>query len=300
MAKQENQLEELESKNKKEMKESPRKESEKRTLATSQMEEVPESLRYPKSEESTSEDCVAQEQEKDYMENDLEVRLGYIEMGICKLEVPEANTLLEVNGQIDGKTAKILLDTGCSTYVLSTQFATRHKIEGIQMRSRPIDLAVGSARAQLTQKTKPLKMKIGETEVEESLYLLPIQQFDAIVGMPFFMENEIDLSTLEAGVIEINGTKVRLKDNLSISMEETVDSTKISTIAMISRKTLKKELRHDRVDELYLAMVKEIPEDKKGKGISISLSENDKIPDWIKKEYGAIFQKGLPPGIPPT
>ena len=114
------------------------------------------------------------------------------------------------------------------------------------------------------------------------------------------MENEIDLSTLEAGVIEINGTKVRLKDNLSISTEETVDSTKISTIAMISRKILKKELRHDRVDELYLAMVKEIPEDKKGKGISISLSENDKIPDWIKKEYGAIFQEGLPLDMPPT
>ena len=111
-------------------KESPSMESEKRILVTSQTEEVLESLRYPKLEESTSKDCVTQGLEEKTVEKDLEVRLGYIGMGSNnKLEVPEAKTLLEVNGQINGKAARILLDTGCSTYVLSTQFATRHNIE---------------------------------------------------------------------------------------------------------------------------------------------------------------------------
>ena len=58
---------------------------------------------------------------KDCTENDLKIRLEYIEMGIQnKLEVPEAKTLLQVNSQINGKVTKILLYTGCSTYVLST------------------------------------------------------------------------------------------------------------------------------------------------------------------------------------
>src|SRR6266513_1361565 len=126
------------------------KELEKRILSTSQMEEVSESLRYPKSVESVSEDQVTQEQMelsddnsrtievKDTTEEDLEVRLRYVGMGFHnKLEVPEAKTLLEVIGQIDGKFAKILLDTGCSTYVLSTKFATQHGIEEVPIRSRP-------------------------------------------------------------------------------------------------------------------------------------------------------------------
>src|SRR5437762_13701673 len=121
----ENQLGKLEERN--EEKESLEMESEKRILVTSQMEEVPESLHYPKLEESTSKDYVTQGLEEKTVEKDLEVRLGYIGMGSNnKLEVPEAKTLLEVIGQIDGKVAKILLDTGCSTYVLSTKFATQH------------------------------------------------------------------------------------------------------------------------------------------------------------------------------
>src|SRR5439155_1274523 len=112
----------------------------------------------------------------------LEVRLGYIGTGLHnKLEVPEAKTLLEVNGQINGKVARILLDTGCSTYVLSTQFATRHNIEKTPMKLRSVDLAVSGVGAQLAYKTGLTKIRIGNTEVEKSLYLLPIQQFDAIV-----------------------------------------------------------------------------------------------------------------------
>src|SRR5205814_116135 len=136
----------------------------------------------------------------------------------------------------------------------------------------------------------------------KSLYLLPIQQFDAIVGMPFFTENEVNLSKLETGNIEINGTKVRLKDSLDISSEEKLNGIKTLTLATISRKTLKKELRHNRVNELYLTMIREVLEDEEGKreGISICPFENKKIPEWIEKEYGEIFQEGLPPGMPPT
>src|SRR6266513_884025 len=292
-----NQLGKLEERN--EEKESLEMESEKRILVTSQMEEVPESLRYPKLEESTSKNCVTQGLEEK-IEKDLDVRLGYIGMGVHnKLEVPEAKTLLEVNGQINGKAARILLDTGCSTYVLSTQFATRHNIEKTPMKLRSVDLTVSGVGAQLAYKTGLTKIRIGNIEVEKSLYLLPIQQFDAIVGMPFFTENEVNLSELETGNIEINGTKVRLKDSLDISSEEKLNGIKTLTIATMSRKTLKKELRHNRVNELYLAVIRNVLEGKK-EGISGYLFQNNRIPKWIEKEYEEIFQEGLPPGLPPT
>ena len=255
-----------------EEKESLEMESEKRILVTSQMEEVPESLRYPRSEESVSKDCLTQELKEGSVEENLEVRLGYIGTGLHnKLEVPEAKTLLEVNGQINGKVARILLDTGCSTYVLSTQFATRHNIEKTPMKLRSVDLAVSGVGAQLAYKTGLTKIRIGNTEVEKSLYLLPIQQFDAIVGMPFFTENEVNLSELETGNIEINGTKVRLKDSLNMSSEEKLNGIKTLTLATISRKTLKKELKYNRVNELYLTMIREVLEDEEGKRERISI-----------------------------
>jgi hypothetical protein len=186
------------------------KKSEKRTLFVSQTEETSESLRYPESNESTPEGSVIQGRTEtsdlisepvstteqsmakrciepvDENASVSEARLGYIGLGLHQLEVPEADQLLELIGQIEERPARILLDTGCSTYVFSSRFAERNGIPGIQMRPRPVDLAVSSARAQLTHKTASLELKIGKTVITNSLYLLPIPQFDAIVEMPFF------------------------------------------------------------------------------------------------------------------
>src|SRR5437762_11760081 len=118
--------------------------------------------------------------------------------------------------------------------------------------------------------------------------------------MPFFTENEVNLSELETGDIEINGTKVQLKDKLEISSEEMSNDMNTLTIGTISRKTLKKELRHNRVNELYFTMIRNVSEDKKEEKILGYSFENNRIPKWIEKEYGEIFQKGLPPGLPPT
>jgi hypothetical protein len=72
---------------------SPRKKSEKRTLFASQAEEAPESLRYPESKESTSEDSVAQEgtegsmvkgciETVDENASESEAQLGYFGLGL--------------------------------------------------------------------------------------------------------------------------------------------------------------------------------------------------------------------------
>jgi hypothetical protein len=201
------------------------------------------------------------------------------------LEVPEADQLLEVIDRIEGRPARILLDTGCSTYVLSSKFAERNGIPGIQMRPRPVDLAVSSARAQLTHKTAPLELKIGKTVITDSLYLLPIPQFDAIVGMPFFRRNEIDLAGVESGNIEVNGSKVPMTRGEK-DMDESPGYTETPTIGMISRKRLKKELRRDEIEELYLTTIRQTNDDEPG----IDSSAPD-VPKWNTDPY---FEKNCP------
>ena len=168
------------------------------------------------------------------------------------------------------------------------------------MRPRPVDLAVSSARAQLTHKTAPLELRIGKTVITKSLYLLPVPQFDAIVGMPFFKQNEIDLAGLEFGIIEVNGSKVPIsKGDRNMDMDMNMESPgNMETIGMISRKRLKKELKRNEIEELYLATIQET-NDSTEDSISASTVRLDEIPEWIRKDYGTVLREELPPQMPP-
>ena len=89
---------------------------EKRTLAASQTTETPESLRYPESRRSTSEDSMTQEEaelpekrtesvisDNDEETSDMDMRLGYFGLGLHdQMEIPEADKLLEIVDQIEG------------------------------------------------------------------------------------------------------------------------------------------------------------------------------------------------------
>ena len=221
------------------------------------------------------------------------------------MKISEADKLLEVVGQIEGRSAKILLDTGCSTYVLLSSFAKQNEIPEIPMRPRPVNLAVSSARAQLTHKTALLELRIGKTVITKSLYLLSVPQFDAIIGMPFFRQNEIDLAGLELGIIEVNGSKVSIRKgdmNMDMNMNtESPESTE--TIGMISRKRLKKELKRDEIEELYLATIREANDVTNNERDSISAStvqRLNEIPNWIRKDYGTVLREELSLQMPPT
>ena len=161
---------------------------------------------------------------------------------------------------------------------------------------------LNNARAQLTHKTTPLELKIGKTMITKSLYLLPVPQFDAIVGMPFFRQNEIDLAGLEFGNIEINGSKVSInKDDMDMDTES---SGSMETLEMISRKRLKKELKRGEIEELYLTTIREV-NDVIDDNMEISISAStvqklDEIPEWIRKDYGTILREELPPQMPPV
>ena len=91
-----------------------------------------------------------------------------------------------------------------------------------------------------------------------------------------------------------------VKGDMDMDMEESPGSMETPTIGMISRKRLKKELKRDEIEELYLAMIREANDDM---GISISAStiqQLDDIPNWIRKDYGTVLREELPPQMPPT
>jgi hypothetical protein len=166
------------------------------------------------------------------------VRLRYIELQDSE---PEAESLLEVISRIDGHDTRILLDTRCSTYVLSEEYVARIEIRRIMMPQKQlIELAVSNARPiQLTYQTLRLRISIGTTIVEKIFYILSLSYFDAIIEMPFFNENKIDLSNINNGKLGINSCNVLLQDHYEVTPGMTPQ------IAMLSRADLKRIIRQD-------------------------------------------------------
>ena len=66
---------------------------------------------------------------------------------------------------------------------------------------------------------------------------------------------------------------------------------------MISRKRLKKELKRNEIEELYLATIQEA-NDGTDSISALTVQQFDDIPDWIRKDYGTALREELPPQMP--
>ena len=79
-----------------------------------------------------------------------------------------------------------MLDSGCSTYVLSTDFAQNSNIPCYSCKPIPVELAVRDAgQFNLDTQTKKLPMEVGTITQSKAAYVLPLPGCDAIFGMPF-------------------------------------------------------------------------------------------------------------------
>jgi hypothetical protein len=101
-------------------------------------------------------------------------------------DTPENIKTPVVYGKIDGRIAQIMLDSGCSTYVLSTDFANAGNIPYFACKPVPVEFAVRNAsQFTLDTQTKRLPMEVGNITLSKALYVSPLSNCDAIFGMPF-------------------------------------------------------------------------------------------------------------------
>ena len=181
-----------------------------------------------------------------------------------------------VYGKIDGRTAQIMLDSGCSIYVLSTDFANAGNIPCFPCKPIPVELAVRNA-SQFTLNTqiKKLSMEDGSITQSKASYMLPLPGCDAIFGMPFLNGRKLVIYP-EKGIVTLDDMELPLIKNHDERL----------CISMISRGRLKAEIRKNEITELYLATAKTADE-----------SSNIMTSSWIKDEFSDVFLDGLPPGM---
>jgi len=197
----------------------------------------------------------------------------------------------EIDGTIHGQPARILLDSGCSTYVLSTDFAEQAKITQYPTKRIPVQLAIKNAsQPYLESKTQKLSLSIGEQlETQKAFYVLPLPRYDAILGTPFIKEFDVTFPT-DKPIACIGNIEVPLV-NASKELEDTCQ------IAVISRRRFKAMSRRNEFEEVYLATTRILDDDEETS--ETPETQKNSVPVWIQQEYGEIFLEGLPPGNPP-
>jgi hypothetical protein len=200
------------------------------------------------------------------------------------LNDPEAKDPPEIVGTIHGQPARILIDSGCSTYVLDSNFAKRANVLSILTKPVPIQLAIREAsQIDLRTRTEKLSMSIGEqTQTQKAFYILPLPLYDAILGTPFVEEFNVRCPK-DSNCVTINDEIIE-----KVTTPEPQNGT--LDIAVISRSRLKAMSRRQEIAELYLASTW-ITEEQEPR--------TSDIPPWIHKEYGEVFVEGLPSGLPP-
>ena len=201
---------------------------------------------------------------------DPRVTLEYLEIN----DKPEEVKPSMVYGKIDGRIAHIILDSGCSIYVLSTDFANAGNIPCFPCKPVPVELVVRNAsQFTLNTQTKKLPMEIGNITQSKASYVLPLPSCDAIFGMPFLNGRKL-VTYPEKSIV--------ILDDIELPLVKDHDDER-PCISMISRSRLKAEIRKNEITELYLATAKITSE-----------PSNTTTPNWIKDEFSDIFLDGLP------
>src|SRR5271154_3549657 len=172
-----------------------------------------------------------------------------------------------------------MLDSGCSTYVLSTDFARNSNIPCYPCKPIPVELAVRDAgQFNLDTQTKKLPMEVGTITQSKALYVLPLPGCDAIFGMPFLNGRKL-ATNIEQGTVSLDEIQIPLVKDLENSIQ----------ISVITRSRFKAEIRKNELTEMYLTTIKTITEQ----------SDSTESPKWIQDEFSDVFLDGLPPGLPP-
>lgn len=85
-----------------------------------------------------------------------------------------------------------MLDSGCSTYILSTDFANAGNIPYFPCEPVPVELAVQNTdQFTLDTQTKTLPMELGNITQSKASYILPLPNYNAIFSMPFLNNRKL-------------------------------------------------------------------------------------------------------------
>jgi hypothetical protein len=217
-----------------------------------------------------------------------------------------------------GVVAKVLLDCGSTTNFISRRFVYKHSIPTVKSdRVSVVKLADGSSQT-TCRLVQSFPLYISNRQLRENLLVLPIENFDIILGMPWLRKHNpiIDWSTdtltfppspLQLILAEHGITPSSISSSTSSSSLNSISSSSPSPapieLCHLRARDIKKAIRKN--ESVFLLLVRRKPGSRDieflnhaGADTGVSTVEQD-LTRKITAEFADVFPEELPKGLPP-
>jgi hypothetical protein len=201
-----------------------------------------------------------------------------------------------------GVTAKTLVDCGSTTLFMSRRFANKHHITTTNIaNAQVVKLADGSIHS-TCKVVSSFPLYFNNRTIRENFLVLPIENFDIILGMPFLKKHNptIDWST---NLLTFPDTPLQQIlqqfniDNSTVTKSPSPPPPPIE-ICNISARQLRKSIKKN--EQVFLLFVRRKKKSKEVEFLDSQLNvlETD-IASKLVSEFSDVFPKDLPKKLPP-
>lgn len=225
--------------------------------------------------------------------------------GISVLQLAGVSTkkrqLIKFEGTLCGRPAVCLLDSGASANFVSSAFVRQHQLEidGLQ-EQQPITLADGSQqRAHGLLKDASLVL---DTYLDRiSFIALPLSGYDCILGMSWLEEKDPHISWREKTVSFSHGGNHHVLHPVTsfgllteVELKRVIRKRQVASVLLVRWESDEQGDSQDTTTSVNsLAAVTSDPP-------SAGVTAKDTARAVTLKEFGDVFPKELPPGLPPS
>lgn len=207
-----------------------------------------------------------------------------------------------------GVIAKVLLDCGSTSNFISSRFVYKHSVTTAKAaRSQVVKLADGSV--QHTCKIAPsFPLYINNQTMNESLLVLPIENFDIILGMPWLKKHnpsidwQTEVLTLPPTPLQLILKEYNIQNSKSHThtQTETNNSSNIPPIELchFSTREVKNIIKKGK-EQMFLMFVRKRKDSDEIELVNhMNVEEETKVQS-ITREFSDVFPADLPKGLPP-
>lgn len=193
--------------------------------------------------------------------------------------------LLRINGEIDGKSVWIMIDSGATENFISESFVEKHKMNYQIVKNLPVQLADGHHKT-INRMVKIQKLQLNSCKSNNiTAYAMPLQRYDLILGAPWLYDTNPMIDWVRHTLTFKKGTT-----SITEVANETNPKEKLECNSIyVSKHQFARTKPMAELFTVYLANT------EKGNRNSESLPEVTKL----LTDFKDIFPENLPNKLPP-
>ena len=201
--------------------------------------------------------------------------------------------LLILTGKLNGVSARVLKDDGCSTNVISRRFFGLHR-QRFQVRKASV--VVNHSNEDTSENSSHVvlngTLSIG-SHTYTSSWVVANCRYDVMLGMPWHVAHNPQIDYVKRNV-NVKGDVIKLCSDENGRTGSIDESVKVTNLGVKKFRQMLKKKSPDKF-QVFQLVVRKVPSELK----KVSVGKQDYRLDALLAKYECVFRSELPSGLPP-